>query len=78
MGGSLPGRRNGFELIPTIFANAHPSGPTPREVFDRILNDLLERLKAAGSIDGVILSLHGARVAEGVDDGGHILEAVCD
>ncbi len=80
MGGFMAGaEKHGFELIPTIFANAHPSGPTPREVFDRILNDLLERLKAAGSIDGVILSLHGAMVAEGVDDGeGHILEAVRD
>ena len=78
IGGFMAGAEtHGFELIPTIFANAHPSGPTPRDVFDRILGDLLERLSAAGPLDGVILSLHGAMVAEGVDDGeGHILEAV--
>ena len=78
IGGFMAGaEKHGFELIPTIFANAHPSGPTPRDVFDRILNDLLERLSAAGPVDGVILSLHGAMVAEGIDDGeGHILEAV--
>ena len=78
IGGFMAGaEKHGFELIPTIFANAHPSGPTPRDVFDRILNDLLERLHAAGPVDGVILSLHGAMVAEGIDDGeGCILEAV--
>lgn len=79
IGGIMGGaEKHGFELIPTIFANAQPSGPTPRAVFDRILNDMLERLSAAGQLDGVLLSLHGAMVAEGgIDDGeGHILEAI--
>lgn len=68
---------HGFELIPTIFAEAHPSGPAPRPVFDRLVNELLAGIAAAGPIDGVLLELHGAMVAEGVDDGeGHILAAV--
>ena len=38
---------------------------------------MLDGIAAAGAIDGVLLELHGAMVAEGVDDGeGHILEAV--
>ena len=75
IGGIMGGAdKHGFELIPTIFANANPSAPTPRDVLDRILNDMLERLGAAGQLDGILLSLHGAMVAEGVDDGeGHIL-----
>ena len=63
----------GFELIPTISAEAHPSGPVSRPVFDRLVNELLDGIRAAGAIDGVLLQLHGAMVAEGVDDGeGHI------
>jgi microcystin degradation protein MlrC len=78
IGGFLEGaEKHDFELIPTIFANAHPSGPTPRGIFDTILDDLLTGITAAGQIDGVLLELHGAMVAEGIDDGeGHILGAV--
>ena len=78
IGGFLDGaEKHGFELIPTVFANAHPSGPTPREIFDTILGDLLNGIVAAGAIDGILLELHGAMVAEGINDGeGHILGAV--
>ena len=78
IGGFLDGAgKHGFELIPTVFANAHPSGPTPRDIFDTILGDLLDGIVAAGTIDGVLLELHGAMVVEGIDDGeGHILGAV--
>ena len=38
---------------------------------------MLDGIADAGSIDGVLLELHGAMVAEGIDDGeGHILEAI--
>ena len=78
IGGYLDGAEtHGFDLIPTVCAHAYPSGPTPREIFDTILNDILERMAAAGKVDGVLLELHGAMVAEGIDDGeGHILAAV--
>jgi hypothetical protein len=78
VGGFIEGAdAHGFELIPTIFAEPHPSGPTPRAIFDTILNELLQGIEAAGPIDGVLLELHGSMVAEGIDDGeGHILTAV--
>ena len=78
IGGFIEGAEaHGFELIPTIFANPNPSGPTPRDIFDTILGEMLDRIAEAGSIDGVLLELHGAMVAEGSDDGeGHILAAV--
>ena len=78
IGGFIDGAEvHGLELIPTIFANAHPSAPTPRDIFEAILKDMLDRIAEAGSIDGVLLDLHGAMVAEGIDDGeGHILAAV--
>ncbi|NKB72475.1 MAG: hypothetical protein GKR89_35815 [Candidatus Latescibacteria bacterium] len=78
VGGFLAGcRENGHELLPTIYAGATPSAPAPRAVFDEILDDLLAHLERLGPVDGVLLDLHGAMVAEGVDDGeGHILSAV--
>jgi len=78
IGGFIEGAEaHGFELIPTFFAEAHPSGPAPRPVFDRLVNELLDGIRTAGPFDGVLLELHGAMVAEGVDDGeGHILAAV--
>ena len=78
IGGFVKGAEEyGFELVPTIFANAHPSAPTPRDIFDTILGEMLEDIEAAGAVDGVLLELHGSMVAEGIDDGeGHILGAV--
>lgn len=77
-GGFVEGAEaHGFELIPTVFAEPQPSGPAPREAFDAILNEMLSRMAGAMPVDGVLLELHGAMVAEGIDDGeGHILAAV--
>jgi len=78
IGGFIEGAdAHGFELIPTIFAEPHPSAPTGRVLFDEILAELLDRLRAAGNIDGVLLEMHGSMVAEGLPDAdGHILRAV--
>lgn len=77
-GGFIEGAdAHGFELIPTIMADAYPSGPTTRDVFDDLVGELLEGIDNAGRIDGVLLELHGSMVVEGLDDGeGHILTAV--
>ena len=77
-GGFIEGAEaHGFELVPTIMAVAHPSGPAPRSALDRLINEMLAGFQAAAPIDGVLLELHGAMVAEGIDDGeGYILSAV--
>ena len=84
IGGFIDGADvHGFELIPTVFAEAQPSGPTPRNIFDAILQEILSGIAETGSIDGVLLGLHGSMVvgdlekSEGIDDPeGHILAAV--
>jgi microcystin degradation protein MlrC len=78
IGGFIEGAEaNGFDLVPTVFWEAHPSGPLPRTDFERLLDDLLRGIESAGRIDGLLLELHGAMVAGGVDDGeGRILSAV--
>ena len=84
IGGYIDGAKtHGFELIPTVFAEAHPSGPTPRNIFDAILDEILNGIAEAGSIDGVLFGLHGSMVVgdldapDGIDDPeGHILAAI--
>ena len=78
IGGFIEGAEaHGFEAVPTMLAEAFPSAPTPRPIFDRLVGELLDGIEAAGAIDGVLLELHGAMVAEGIDDAeGHILAAV--
>ena len=78
MGGFIEGAEaHGFELIPTVFAEPQPSGPTPRDLFDAILKELLDGITEAAPMDGVLLELHGSMVIEGIDDGeGHVLGAV--
>ncbi len=78
MGGFIEGAEaHGFELIPTVFAEPQPSGPTPRGLFDAILKELLDGITEAAPIDGVLLELHGSMVIEDIDDGeGHVLGTV--
>jgi len=57
-------RRHGVELVPTLTAWASSGGPMRARDFDRLTADLLERVRAAGPVDGVLLALHGAWVSE--------------
>ncbi len=77
-GGFIEGARaHSFELIPTVFAEAHPSGPVPRPVLEDLLGQVVEGISANQPLDGVLLELHGAMVGEGIDDAeGHILATV--
>lgn len=78
IGGFIAGcEAQGIEMIPTVFAEAHPSGPTPRPIFDHIVGEIVEGVEAAGAIDGVLLDLHGSMVVGDLDapDGLHDPEA---
>ena len=67
----------GFELVPLLRAAAFPGGRICRADYDAMKAEILERLQAAGPIDGVLLDLHGAMVVEGIDDGdGDMIAAV--
>lgn len=58
----------GHELIESLSAFAMPGGVTVRAVYEKLRDEILDDLKAAGPVDGVILILHGAMVAEGYPD----------
>ncbi len=69
----------GFELIPTVWASATPSGLVTDEAFNHLLSKMIEPIASAEKVDGVLLHLHGAMVTQSIDDPeGEILEAVRD
>jgi microcystin degradation protein MlrC len=60
--------REGVEYIPTIAASATPAGELRNKDYWYIVNYIVDGIKKAGKIDGVLLALHGAMVAEGVPE----------
>ena len=59
-----------YDLVPTMGANATPSGAVTREAYETITGEILDNLRAAkGQIDGILLALHGAMVAEDYPQG---------
>jgi microcystin degradation protein MlrC len=61
-------RSDGHTLRPLMWCSAQPSGPVTRDAFERIAYILLEDLSSALPVDAVYLDLHGAMVAEHLDD----------
>src|SRR4051794_4518240 len=59
----------GAEVVPLIAAMALASGTVERSSFEALLGELLDRLRAAGPVDAVLLALHGAMVVEDAPDG---------
>lgn len=58
----------GWELIHPLAAGAVPAGLVTSAAFDHLSEVILTGLKDATSIDGILLILHGAMIAEGYDD----------
>lgn len=77
MGGFLEGaRRFDFDVVPTLMAWGMPLGALTEQTFESLCGWLVDRLRAE-TIDGVLLSLHGAMVAEHeADADGEILKRV--
>nr|WP_321440649.1 M81 family metallopeptidase [uncultured Hyphomonas sp.] len=58
----------GHEVAVGVLASAQPSLPTSAAAYGRLRNEMLDALRKAMPVDAVALFLHGAQVAEGVDD----------
>jgi microcystin degradation protein MlrC len=57
-----------WELVPLRMAGAEPGGPADHAYFESFCANLEARLKLAGQVDGVFLSLHGAALTTREDD----------
>jgi len=69
--------RAAVTLVPTVAAWAPSGGPMVAEDFRWLTGQFLERIAAAGHVDGVLLALHGAWVsADEPDADGWLVSAV--
>jgi microcystin degradation protein MlrC len=67
----------GWHTIESLCAFAQPAGRTAKTVYEVFRDEILADLRAALPVDAVLLSLHGAMVADGYDDAeGELLAAV--
>ena len=62
------GHARGWQVVESLAAFAVPAGITLRPVYETLRNEILADLQAALPVDGVLLLMHGAMVAEGYDD----------
>lgn len=68
-------KQYGWQPVWAGAANATPSGKLTRECWETIRDRIVGAARAAGKLDGVCLSLHGAMVTETEDDAeGALLE----
>lgn len=58
----------GLEAVPTYYAQATPSGTIEASAYQAMKTRLVDAISAATPVDAVLLDLHGAGVAEGIDD----------
>ena len=72
-------RASGRSFAPLVWANASPSAQVEEEAFERIAGMMVDDLRGAGPVDAVYLDLHGAMVAEHLEDGeGELLRRTRD
>jgi microcystin degradation protein MlrC len=66
-----------WQILPTLWCAASPSAHVTEEAYEAIAGEIVAGVAAAGRLDGVYLDLHGAMVAEHLDDGeGELLARV--
>jgi len=56
------------QWVPLVHARAVPGGPVHPDTYKRLRDELVERLRAAGPLDGMLLDIHGAMHVPGYDD----------
>ncbi len=70
-------RERGIDCAPAFFALATPAGLIPGEVFDQLVDELVDCVESNLPADGIVLNLHGAMVAGDYPDAeAHILDRV--
>jgi microcystin degradation protein MlrC len=62
------GKAEGFTVVEGTSCWAEPAGLIQRRTYEMLRDTILAELEAALPVDGVVLGLHGAMVAQGYDD----------
>ncbi len=67
----------GYEIVPTVVADATPGPIVGRQVYNLVKGKILEGIEKNPDIKGILLMLHGAMVVEDQDDGeGELLTCI--
>ncbi len=70
-------KAEGFTLVEGSCFAASPAGTTVRKDYEFMRDEILDQVRKAMPLDGVLLGLHGAMVADGYDDvEGDVIERV--
>src|SRR5262245_45509220 len=62
-----------WEIVPILVTGAEPGGPIDHAFFERVIAEMQRRLKAAGKLDAVYNTNHGAMTSTGTHDPDGIL-----
>src|SRR5438094_9767668 len=69
LGGFLAGMAEaGLTAVPLMATFAVPSGAIAAPDYERIVSELLDSVRQAGSLDGLLVALHGATVSADYSD----------
>lgn len=63
------GEDAGWDMVPILWAGAIPSAHVCQNAYESITDEIISGIRDAGPLDGIFIDLHGAMVAEHVDDG---------
>lgn len=58
----------GIETVPLTHFRSIPGGPVPRALFEAQCAEILDGIRAAMPLDGVLLAMHGAYFVPGLED----------
>jgi microcystin degradation protein MlrC len=61
-------RQDAVEWVPLVHARAVPGGPVDPDSYRRLRDELVDRLRGSGPLDGMVLDIHGAMHVPGYDD----------
>jgi len=62
-------RKAGVKIIPTLYANALPSGKVGEKLFFFVRDEMLAGISKEDPLDGIWLYLHGAMEVENIGKG---------
>lgn len=60
--------KRGWAVSESLAAFSQPAGPTVKPLYEEFVDEILTDLKASMPVDIILLSMHGAMIAEHIDD----------
>lgn len=59
----------GFEIVPSIYANALPSGTVARDIYEFYKEQIIDTVRTNPDADGVFIYVHGSMEVDGIGSG---------